>query len=193
MKLSWSGFRFGCCREARSSVAYADGIGKHADGTEYQKYSWGFGSQEPPPILGQRLPEIEAFRIMKAHYDRNDVTIARALEPCLREGSNLPPLMQQHWDAIASLFYQRGSRALEAVAAHFNEGERSRAMMEFANWNSGQDGVPTEGHSNRRALEIKLGTHGDYDDISRYKFFDGPPKTTPVQWLPFPSPSEIGF
>lgn len=172
MQTSSNGAKFIAAREAMVTVAYEDG--KHADGTP--KYSIGFGSQRDEPQPGDTITIEEAFKRLRMDLNDRDLIIAKAITV---------PISQNVWDAVSSLFYQSGSKALKTVAALFPIGE-SPALEAFMDFNSGADGKPTAGHTRRRQAEWALGKAGDYGDISQFPFFDGDPRKVVRQYLPFP-------
>lgn len=165
MNASWNGIKAIACREALVLVAYWD----------KSRWSKGFGYLATG---GEDSTTIEqAFADLKAHIAKNDLIIAKFLH-C--------DVTQPQWDAVASLYYQRGTAALEAVTDFYNRMAPAKAWKEFLNWNSGQDGIETEGHTMRRIRESAMSAYGDYGDISKYKLYAGDPHTTSYVWTPFP-------
>lgn len=173
MNTSSNGAKFIAAREALVLVAYEDG--RHADGTP--KYSIGFGSQRNQPKPGDRIAVEDAFKLLRADLDARDAIIAKAITV---------PIKQQEWDAVASLFYQAGSKPLRAVGELFNAGKPILALGTFMQFNSGADGVPTDGHTKRRAREMIMGIDGYYGDLSQVAFFEGNPRVVERKWMPLP-------
>ncbi len=182
---SLNGFKFICVREAIVTVAYEDGTGTNPDGTKFQKWSIGGGSQYPPVKPGDTISIPDAFIRIRNHIDDNDVIMSRLIKV---------PIPQNLWDAVASLFYQAGIVPLRIVADKLNVAPSIWAIAEFARWyeSDPNDDDPKhdrlhEGLMARRIREMSLALDGNYGDISRYRFYDGPPKTTPPQWREFPN------
>lgn len=166
MQTSWDGIKFICCREALMTHAYHDG--NHKDGTP--KYSIGFGSQLPAPQPDDIITTDEAFLRMIDHVQLNDRTIRRRLEVEVK---------QREWDALASLYYQAGNDELTAVASLFNLGLKTLAVLKFAEYHAGSEGL-----AKRRYREMKMAIDGDYSDISTYPLYYGGSATR--QAVPFP-------
>jgi GH24 family phage-related lysozyme (muramidase) len=173
MQTSDRGARFIACREAVVTVAYEDG--KHPDGSP--KYSIGIGSQDPPPMPGDVITIAEAFDRLRTNLRSRDAMIGKAIDV---------DIAQCQWDAVASLYYQAGTKPLRAVAGLFNKGKPIMAMMEFARFNCGADGVPTDGHSKRRVREMILGIDSYYGDLSHVLVFEGDPRKVAPKMMPFP-------
>jgi len=173
MKTSIDGAQFIACREALVSRAYVDG--KHKDGR--LKYSIGFGSQTNEPKEGDTITIEDAFARLKADIAERDITIRRIITA---------PIRQCEWDAVASLFYQSGTKALRTVGELFNAGEPIFAMAAFLQFNKDQ-GVPSKGLTKRRIREMIMGVDRYYGDLSQVAFFDGNPRTAARQYMPFPA------
>lgn len=173
MPTSSNGAKFIACREALVTQSYEDG--RHADGTP--KYSIGFGSQRDEPKPGDTITIEAAFALLRKDLESRDAIIAKAITA---------PIKQQEWDAVASLFYQSGTKALRAVAELFNAGKPILALGAFMQFNSGADGKPTDGHTKRRAREMIVGIDGHYGDLSQVAFFEGDPRRVPRQFMPLP-------
>lgn len=165
MNTSWNGIKFIACREALVTVAYFDKT----------RWSKGFGYLAAGAEDGTTIEE--AFADLRAHIARNDAVIGKLLKV---------EVTQFQWDAMASLYYQRGTPALEAVVDFYNRSAPRMAWKEFLHWASGQDGIETDGHLKRRIREANLSANEDYGDISTYKLYTGDPHTTPVQYAVFP-------
>jgi GH24 family phage-related lysozyme (muramidase) len=177
-RTSWDGFRSICTWEALVRVAYYDD-------SQHQippRYAIGFGSQDPMPQPGDTITVAEAFARMRVHVENTDRQLAKDLEV---------GITQWQWDAVASLYYQRGTKALNAVVEHFNAGQPFLAVAEFVNWNSGQSGVKTAGHTARRVCEMMIAERGYYGDLSHYKYFDDDPRKTAPVLRPFPPEDEV--
>lgn len=172
MKTSSDGAKFIACREALVTVAYIDG--QHQDGTP--KYSIGFGSQRGLPQPDDKITIADAFLRLREDLDDRDITIGNALKV---------PVEQREWDAVASLFYQSGSRALSTVSALFNKGEPVAAIYAFAQFNRNR-GEWSDGLTKRRVREMAMAIDGHYGDISQFAFFDGDPRKVIRQYMPFP-------
>lgn len=170
MQTSWNAIKFICRREALVRVAYVDG--KQKDGSP--KYSIGFGSQTPVVVPGDTITVEGAFLRMMNHVAANDVTIGRRVKVTI---------MQQEWDALASLYYQAGSAPLKAVTELFNAGVGSAiAILELAKWHANVDGL-----AKRRVREMAMAVDGYYGNIETYILYNGDPRTTDKQEVPFPA------
>lgn len=169
MQTSWNGIKFICRREALVTVAYHDGDNR--DGSP--KYSIGFGSQFPQVFPGDTISIDDAFARMVRHVRDNDKTIDRLLKV---------PVSQSEWDAMASLYYQKGFAALKAVTDLFNARVPSSiAILELSKWHSNIDGL-----AKRRVREMAMAVDGYYGNIETYLLFDGDPRTTAHRDAPFP-------
>lgn len=175
MPTSSNGAKFIACREALVTVAYPDG--QHADGTP--AHSYGFGSQRGGLVKAGDTITIEAaFALLRKDLESRDAIIAKAITV---------PIKQQEWDAVASLFYQSGTKALRTVAELFNAGKPILALGAFMQFNSGADGKPTDGHTKRRIREMIMGIDSHYGDLSQVAFFEGDPRVVIRQFMPLPA------
>lgn len=170
MNTDEQGWKFIGCREAFVPVAYLDGIWKDGPLIGKQRFAIGFGSQTPPPKPGDTTTIEEAMAHLWENIKERDKSIAIWLKV---------PVSQNVWNAIASLNYQRGSNAARMVCSYYNVGHVHLAECEIGHWASGQDGIFTEGHAERRMKETDLARHGDYGDISKYRLYAGNPRINP--------------
>lgn len=166
MLTSWNGTKAIACREALVLPAYWDKT----------RWSKGFGYLATGAEDSTTIEQ--AFADLRAHIAKNDLTIAKFLH-C--------DVTQPQWDALSSLFYQRGTAALEAVTDFYNRAAPIKAWKEFLNWPSGQDRIETEGHMKRRIREAAMSAYGDYGNISKYKLYRNDPHTSAYEMADFPT------
>ena len=158
-------------REAIVTVAYSD------DTTGGGKWSQGAGSQwnynlsravkgDDPPITIE-----EAVVWTKAGVASRLETIRGILKV---------EITPDQMGSVHSLYFQHGSAPLNRVVSLFNAGKPFAAMLAFSEFASGQNGVQTEGHSKRRALEIAAG-YGLYPADSQIPVYEGNPRDPNTQ------------
>lgn len=174
MFTSIRGIKFTACREAFVARPYPDG--KHGEASQ------GFGLQDgKPQIGGPAISLNEGLLALVRAIRERDKSLAAVIKV---------PLLQHEWDALSSLFYQKGSvvlkgspeKGLPNIPFLFNTEPSWKAIREFIKFNSGADNIPTRGHTIRRVREMDLGLDGDYGDIWTFPYFEvwrGPMKPVP--------------
>lgn len=178
MFTDWDGTRFVGCREACVLVAYKDGFFREGPRKGEQRYSRGFGVLADGP---DDVTTIEAsIAELRAALLRRDQDITRNVHTALR---------QCEWNALSSLYYNKGSVAMQSVANLFNI-DHMRAIKDFINWSNHEDPKIALGLSARRIREMMVALDGYYGDISKFKLWRGNPKTTSYEWVEFPALEE---
>ena len=174
------GLRFIVCREAVVLQAYLD------DTKGGDHYSIGPGSQmfhrlgeaSRPVAKGDRCTIEEALYMARINCDERDRTLNNWLT------TQIDP---NQFDGVGSLFYQRGSKAAQAVIAWYNQHEPMWAAEEYIKWASGQDGKKTRGHMHRRIEEMAVAALGYYGDLTHFLLFDtDQPRGKTGTLTPFP-------
>ena len=165
--------KFICQREALVTVSYEDG--RNEDGSP--KYSIGFGSQTPPPQVGDSITIEDAFARVKVDISDRAKIVDRVLDF---------PVEQHEFDALVSLFYQSGTAALNDVAEWLSLGDRNRAMIAMSSYVKKEDGTFSIGLMKRRHLELMIFAKADYGDLSMIKVYNGDPKIVRPIEMPFP-------
>ena len=154
-------------REAFVSVAYPDGV----------NHAIGFGRNDPAIKLGDTTTMEAELPLFLDGVRERAKTVDRALDW---------PVEQHEFDALVSLYYNKGTVALNDVASRLNDGDRSEAMAVMCTYNRKQDGSFSFGLAKRRWLELCIFRNADYGDLSTIKVFDGDPKIVPPVETPFP-------
>lgn len=170
------GLVFKVQREAIVTVPYEDGEWREGPRKGEKKYSIGCGSQTPevypddPPLT---TPEIIAR--LRADVAAREVTVNRALKVIVTQGA---------FDALVSIYYQRGSEPLKAIAELYNSGEPVWAVAKFWDYRSGANGVVTKGHTLRRLREMIMAADDNYGDQTFYPFYNGDPRKVAKELRP---------
>lgn len=188
-RVTINGILFKLCREAIVLVPYIDGKYKTGLLIGQPKWSQGGGSQtnysvDPPRAVTGDDPPItlrEALRWSLLAIEERERTVNRSLTV---------DLTPSKFDALVCAFYQKGNVPLpdgriflKTVCGFFNAGDSPRALASFMFFNSGADNVPTDGHTGRRADEIRM-AYGNYGDLSQVSFWaNGNPRTTARSFL----------
>ena len=154
-------------REAFVSVAYSDGI----------NHAIGFGRNDPAIRSGDTTTMAAELPLFLAGVRERAETVDRALDW---------PVEQHEFDALVSLYYNKGTTALNDVASRLNDGDRSEAMAVLCTYNRKQDGTFSFGLAKRRWLELCIFRNADYGILRTIKVFDGDPKIVPPIEVPFP-------
>lgn len=186
------GLVFKVQREAIVTRPYPDGKFRRGPRAGELKWSQGVGSQtnwrtQPPSEVKPEDPPIgipEAIKWLRFGVAARELDVNRALKVVIKP---------HEFDALISLYYQAGSKAMKAVAELFNaaetDAETDLAIEKFLDYRSGENGVVTRGHTKRRIREMVMGYDANYGDQSVYPFFDGD-LTAPRQMRPT---SELGL
>lgn len=178
----------GACAAARHEscviVAYPDG--KFKDGRI--RYSNGYGDNDPKWKAGDRITPEEAWQHFLENLRERDKDLNRWID------SKLP---QHKYDALASAYYQAGSR-VRGVIDLIDAGDEREAMALLSSLNRKKDNdtglmVFSRGLQQRRLMEINLYLKADYAELvpdtfkpAKLKFWEGDPNTTPFREIDFP-------
>lgn len=166
--VSINGLIFLCQREALVTCAYRDG------GTdEHPKWSIGAGSQTNVKE-GDVITLPEAFKRLRADVAEREKTLNRKLTVQLTPWA---------FDALFSIFYQRGTAALNRIGDLFNAGQTDAAIWAFTEFPNGAAGGFSPGHAKRRAREMMVAWDANYGDLSKIPFYDGDPRKVEKQWI----------
>lgn len=171
-------------REALVTIPYMDGVWRYGPRKGEIKVSIGVGSQTPevqlfdPPIS---IPQ--AIERLRADVALREIDINRKLDFVIPQGA---------FDALVSIYYQKGSAALNEISDLMNAGELDWAIALFKQdrFCCGEDGVVTKGHTKRRVREMIMAWDNNYGDQSMYPFFNSNPRETKPQMRPV---SELGL
>lgn len=133
---------------------------------------------------------VDPPRAVKA--DDLPITVEKAVEWLKKAVSSREPAInkalkvqvtQHQFNALHSIYYQFGTKALKRIAGLFNAGRPWAAMLAFSEFPFGQDEVQTEGHSKRRISEMAMGGFAYYDDQEKIPVYDGDPRATPRRYV----------
>ena len=178
----------GACAAARHEscviVAYPDG--EFADGRI--RYANGYGDNDPKWKAGDKTTPEEAWAAYLENLRERDKDLDRWIDS---------EILQHQYDALASAYYQAGSK-IRGVIGLIDAGDEREAMALLATFNRKKDPktkamVFSRGLHQRRTMEINLYMKGDYADMvadtlkpAKLKFWEGDPNTTPFREVDFP-------
>jgi GH24 family phage-related lysozyme (muramidase) len=179
VNLSPLGAHFVVAREALVLVPYRDGWMRDPKDATKQVERWSIGAGSLAKHGGQTKP----ISVKKAFQQFRKAVRSREQEVRWALGIrvfSLPPVpvLQHHYDAVFSLYYQGGSDGLKAVAAHVQAGHMIEAANEFLRWDQDAAGINRTGLFARRQLERNLFLTGDYGKLNPVKLWRGDPRTT---------------
>lgn len=101
------------------------------------------------------------------------------------------PMKQHEFDALVSLYYNKGSQLLP-VAALLNEGRVGDAMAQMLTINRNAKGEFRAGLAKRRNREMLMFMEGDYTDAPseppKLKLYRSLPTPTNHEFIDFPAP-----
>ena len=165
MTTSRNGRLFIACREAIVEVPYADG--------PHLSIGCGFNSPDVKPT--DRWTPQQALAHLKADVALREKDVNRWLG-----GTTI---LQQEFDALVSLHYNRGNRdfleIMALVVRGVIRGETSAVAAMLLTFDTNSAGVHLPGLLTRRIAEQRMFLIGDYGPLGLIPWWRGDPHTTP--------------